>query len=98
MPESTEYLVPYFSYQPSLNDLSAWTSLRVLSALFTVQRGRKTYKTINIILSKDCKAIHALCREAPKEHLSLEVFVLNKNSNSIIPYLRVEKGILKLVH
>lgn len=36
---------------------------------------------------------HALCREAPKEHVSSEVFVLNTNSNSIVPYL-----VLKLIH
>lgn len=41
MPESTEYLVPYFSYQPSLHDLSAWTSLGALSALFNWAEGKK---------------------------------------------------------
>lgn len=88
----TQYLVP------SLNDLSTWTSLRALSALFNwIERGGKMNKPMSIILSKSAKP-HALCREAPKEYLSLEGFILNKNGNSVAPYFREERGILKLVH
>lgn len=54
---------------------------------------------MSIILSKLAKP-HALCREAaPKEYLSLEGFILNKNGNLVAPYFREEKGILyKLLH
>lgn len=89
MPESTEHLVP------SLNDLSTWTSLRALFALFNwIERGGKMNKPMSITLPKPAKP-HALCREAaPKEYLSLEGFILNKNSNSVASYFREEKGIL----
>lgn len=77
MPENTKYRVPAFLI-PSLNDLSRWTSLGALSPPFKGTEERPV-SLICIILSTTAK-LHALCREAPKENLNMEGFILNKNS------------------
>lgn len=64
MPESTDLV-------PCLNDLSMWTSLGALSALFNWIAGHSREEKPISILPKTAKP-HALCREAPKEHLTLE--------------------------